>query len=95
MRYVRALTNEQRAFLSTSMKEDASFRARTRAHSLLLSAQGVAIQDIAQTYQVDRATVSAWIKKWATMGQRVCMINRAVAGRANSPLTNRSSPNSI
>ena len=27
MRYVRALTNEQRAFLSTSMKEDASFRA--------------------------------------------------------------------
>ena len=50
------------------MKEDASFRARTRAHSLLLSAQGVAIQDIAQTYQVDRATVSAWIKKWAHHG---------------------------
>src|SRR6516165_7467873 len=68
MRYVRALTDEQRAFLSTTMKEDASFRARTRAHSLLLSTQGVAIQDIAETYQVDRATVSAWIKKWEHHG---------------------------
>jgi transposase len=68
MRYVRALTDEQRAFLSTTMKEDASFRARTRAHSLLLSAQGVAIQDIAKTYQVDRDTVSAWIKKWEHHG---------------------------
>jgi transposase len=68
MRYVRALTDEQRAFLSTTVKEDASFRARTRAHSLLLSAQGVAIQDIAKTYQVDRDTVSAWIKKWEHQG---------------------------
>lgn len=68
MRYVRALTDEQRAFLFTTMKEDASFRARTRAHSLLLSAQGVAIQDIAQTYQVDRDTVSAWIQKWEHHG---------------------------
>ena len=68
MRYVRALTDEQRAFLSTTMKEDASFRARTRAHSLLLRAQGVAIQDIAQTYQVDRDTVAAWIKKWEHHG---------------------------
>jgi transposase len=50
------------------MKDDASFRARTRAHSLLLSAQGMTIKDIAKTYQVHRVTVSAWLTKWERQG---------------------------
>jgi len=64
MRYVRALTDEQRAFLSTTMKEDAAFRARTRAQSLLLSAEGMTIKEITKMYQVDRDTVSTGIRKW-------------------------------
>jgi transposase len=50
------------------MKDDTSFRARTRAHSLLLSAQGTTIKDIAKTYQVHRVTVSAWITNWEHHG---------------------------
>src|SRR2546422_283445 len=50
------------------MKEDPAFRARSRAHSLLLSAAGTPIQIIAKTYQVHRITVSAWIKKWERHG---------------------------
>ena len=50
------------------MKDDASFRARTRAHGLLLSAQGTTIKDIAKTYQVHRVTVSAWITNWEHHG---------------------------
>jgi transposase len=50
------------------MQDDPSFRARIRAHSLLLSAQGKLIKDIAQTYQVHRVTVSAWINKWEQHG---------------------------
>ena len=45
------------------MQEDTAFRARSRAHSLLLSAGGTPIQTIAKAYQVHRVTVSAWIKK--------------------------------
>src|SRR3989442_13342675 len=63
VRYVQPLTDEQRAFLEKTMKEDPVFRARSRAHSLLLSAAGTPIQTIAKTYQVHRVTVSAWIKK--------------------------------
>jgi hypothetical protein len=37
MRYVRPLRPEQRDLLENIMKTDTSFRARTRAHSLLLS----------------------------------------------------------
>ena len=68
MRYVQPLTNEQRALLEKTMKEDTTFRARSRAHSLLLSAAGTPIKTIAETYQVHRVTVSAWIKKWEQHG---------------------------
>src|SRR6266571_3784711 len=68
VRYVQPLTDEQRALLEKTMKEDPAFRARSRAHSLLLSAAGTPIQIIAKTYQVHRITVSAWIKKWERHG---------------------------
>ena len=50
------------------MQEDTAFRARSRAHSLLLSAAGTPIQAIAKTSQVHRVTVSAWITTWAHHG---------------------------
>ena len=68
VRYVQPLSDEQRALLEKTMKEDTAFRARSRAHSLLLSAAGTPIQTIAQAYQVHRVTVSAWITKWAHHG---------------------------
>lgn len=68
VRYVQPLTPAQRERLAKTMKEDASCRARTRAHSLLLSDQGATIQDIAETYQVHRVTVSAWITHWEQQG---------------------------
>jgi transposase len=68
MRYVQPLTPEQRAVLEKTMRTDASFRARTRAHSLLLSAQGQTITDIAQTYHVHRVTVSSWMTNWEAWG---------------------------
>ena len=68
VRYVQPLTDEQCALLEKTMKEDTAFRARSRAHSLLLSAGGTPIQTIAKTYQVHRVTVSAWIKKWEQHG---------------------------
>ena len=68
MRYVQPLTDGQRELLEKTMQEDPSFRARSRAHSLLLSAEGMTIKAIAKTYQVHRITVSAWIKKWEQHG---------------------------
>jgi transposase len=68
VRYVQPLTDEQCALLEKTMKEGTAFRARSRAHSLLLSAAGTPIKTIAKTYQVHRVTVSAWIKKWELHG---------------------------
>lgn len=50
------------------MTHDAIPRARMRAHSILLSSEGLKIKEIAKVYQVDRDTVSTWIKKWEKAG---------------------------
>ena len=68
VRYVQPPTKEQRQLLENTRKDDPSFRARTRAHSLILSAQGTTIKDIAKTYQVHRVTVSAWFTNWEQQG---------------------------
>ena len=68
MRYVHPLTDEQRELVEKTRQSDGSPRARARAHSLLLSVQGMGINDIAKIYQVDRDTVSTWIKKWEQDG---------------------------
>ena len=70
MRYVHPLTEQQRTFLESTMKNDASHRARMRAHGLLLSSEGITIQAISKIYHVDRDTVSPWIKKWEQYGAK-------------------------
>src|SRR5437870_3456329 len=68
VRYVRPLTEQQRALLESTRKNDASHRARMRAHGLLLSSEGITIKAIAKIYHVDRDTVATWIKKWEKQG---------------------------
>ena len=64
MRYVHPLIDTQRDLLDNTMTHDVSPRARARAHSLILSAQGMTINAITKIYQVDRDTISTWIRKW-------------------------------
>ena len=68
VRYVGHLTDEQRQGLELTMKQASSPRARTRAHGILLSSRGTTINEIATIYQVDRDTVSSWIKNWEQQG---------------------------
>jgi len=68
VRYVGHLTDEQRQGLEMTLKQDSSSRARARAHSILLSSRGTTINEIAAIYQVDRDTVSSWLKNWEEQG---------------------------
>ncbi len=68
VRYVYPLTAEQCNALEHTMKHAPSSRARARAHGILLSSRGTAINEIAKIYQVHRDTVASWIKKWESQG---------------------------
>src|SRR3989442_3845289 len=70
VRYVHPLTEQQRTLLESTIKNDASHRARLRAHGLLLSSEGITIKAIAKIYHVDRDTVATWIKKWEKHGAK-------------------------
>jgi len=64
VRYVHPLIDTERDLLKNTMTHDTSPRARARAHSLLLSSQGLTIEEITKIYPVDRDTVSTWIRTW-------------------------------
>jgi transposase len=80
MKYVTPLNEIEIQTLHEMHRHHPARRARMRAHSLLLSHQGVAIPHIAQLYQVDRRCVSCWIDRWHTQGL-VGLYDKPGAGR--------------
>ena len=44
------------------------FAFRKRAHAILLSAKGATINQLQDIFEVDRDTISAWIKRFKTSG---------------------------
>ena len=80
MRYVAPLTAPQQELLEKTRHQSPSPRARARAHSLLLSAQGRSIPDIAQIYHVDRDTVATWLTNWEQQGE-ASLYDRPRSGR--------------
>lgn len=67
-KYVAALTPDQQRQLEKLAAYDPVRRVRMRAHSILLSAVGTGINQIADIYQVHRNSVSAWIDHWQQQG---------------------------
>jgi transposase len=68
VKYVTPLNETEIQTLYAMHRYHPSRRARMRAHSLLLSHQGVSMPHIARIYQVDRRSVSTWIDRWQTRG---------------------------
>ena len=67
-KFVSPLSPEQMELLESLMKTDPSHRIRSRAHCILLSAQGFSINEICAIHQVHRHSVSSWITNWEQSG---------------------------
>ena len=76
VRYVRPLTASQRHTVAEILPQDATPRARGRAHGIVRSAHGMKIKEIAKIYPVERDTVAPWIKPGEPTG---------VASRSEQP----------
>ena len=68
IKFVSPLTEEEVSILESIVKNDQSSRVRMRAHSILLSARGFNIKEIANIFQVNRYSVSSWIDRWESSG---------------------------
>ncbi len=67
-RFIKALSQEQRSALNHLMRNHPSYRTRTRAHAILLSARRYSINQIADIFAVDRETITAWLERWEETG---------------------------
>jgi transposase len=66
--YINQLTTEEIITLNEMHKNHPLHLSRKRAHSILLSHQGMSVPMICSTYLVCRQTVSTWFTKWETLG---------------------------
>lgn len=68
MRFVQPLIESEEVELRAIFHHDDSHRVRRRAHTILLSTEGFAIDEIARIYQTSRETVSSTFDRWEKAG---------------------------
>src|SRR5437870_8651745 len=83
-KFITELTAEQQAELQALMKTSPE-QVRCRAHAILLSARHYSIDQIADIYEVDRDTVSLWLRAWEQDGSAGLSDQ---PGRGRKPLLN-------
>lgn len=80
MRYITGLTEEAKQQLKEGFRNGKAHRFRIRCQSILLSAEGYQINQLASMYQVDRDSVSKWFDQWQREG---------IAGLQDKPRSGR------
>lgn len=83
-RFITKLTAEEQSELQAMMKSSPE-QVRCRAHAILLSARNYSIDQIADIYEVDRDTVSLWLRAWEEEGSTGLGDQK---GRGRKPLLN-------
>lgn len=64
MKTIDALSKHDKSELKLIMKESDIPRVRMRSHAVILSSNGYSIEEISKIYEIDRDTVSSWLKRW-------------------------------
>lgn len=68
MKFIKNLTEEQTDTLREQHKNGCTHRVRQRAHAVLLSAKGYTLIQLADIFDLDRDTVSEWLRVWEQQG---------------------------
>jgi transposase len=82
MKFVKQLTDAEVVTLQHCMLNHENSSCRIRAHSVLLSARGYKINQIADIYDVVRNTVSKWLDTWESEGI-IFIYDNPKSGRPN------------
>lgn len=80
MKFVSKLNGREKISLYELMRTSKSFKVRQRAHAILLSAKKIRIDLLSDIFEVDRDTISEWIRRWEKKG---------VQGLADAPRSGR------
>ena len=67
-KFVPTLSDQQKNELDSFIEKSINAREIKRCNAILLSSKGLSINTISSVYEVDRDTVSRWIKWWTFYG---------------------------
>ncbi len=79
-RFVRELTEAERQQLEEAYRSHPDFAVRRRAHTILLSGKGHTVGQLQALFDVDRDTISLWIKHYEQSGF-AGLLSRPKSGR--------------
>ncbi len=68
MKFIKSIDSETKEKLFEMMRTSPSYKVRKRAHAILLSAKRYKIDQLANIFDVDRDTVSEWLRRWDEFG---------------------------
>ena len=68
MLFVKKLSEEEKLTLEEMFKNHPRHTTRTRAHSILLSHQGIKLKAISEVFNVCRQTSASWLHAWENFG---------------------------
>jgi transposase len=88
MRYVKKISDQDKLILEQMKRNNASYIARARAHAVLLSNEGMEVQELSMIFSVCRQTASKWLKAWETGGVDA-LIDKPRSGRPSTELNAR------
>ncbi len=80
MKFISALTEADQKALEALHRDGKTHRQRQRAHAVLLSSKGFALEQLADIFSADRDTVSGWLDQWQ---------ERGLSGLADAPKPGR------
>jgi transposase len=89
MRYVNEISDKNKLALEEMKRNNPSYMARTRAHAVLLSNEGIEVQELAMIFNVCRQTTAKWIKAWDKEGMNA-LHDKPRSGRPSNQLNSSS-----
>ncbi len=68
MKFVKTLSVADKGALDELMRTSHNFRVRRRAHMIILSSKKYKIEELSNIFDVDRDTISEWLRRWESSG---------------------------
>jgi len=68
-RFIKDLSEEDRAFLVKAWRSHSVHAVRARAHAILLSAKGISVPELTTIFSIDDDTARSWLKRWEERGR--------------------------
>ncbi len=89
MRYVKKISDEDKLILEKMKKSHPNYQSRVRAHAILLSYEGMGVQELSAVFSVCRQTTTRWLRGWETNGINA-LYDKPRSGRPRNVLAKRS-----